>query len=457
MKCITALGREFIRLNQVGGSIEMTTFKKFLGLGMMLAAIALAGAVPAFAQGCDDVDGIAALDAKIRKDYPNKATLPAAIASGKEFLQKFGTCPTTTDFSTWLKGQLPEWEKIVGEADLIKKRETLYAKYVSELGASKWDAAIATSKELLTVFPADKSLNIYIPLASLGLYESYKKNDKYVDVSIQNAKLVLEKYKANEESLKDTHGIAPYAYGSKENAVSEMKFILGYLLTTKKGDKKNGLTYLYEVAQSPGLKKTDPRLFTTVATYYIEQGEKVGSELKALQDKIIAADVEIKKEGTTPERITELNKLKIETNNQIVAKEPYYMAWAERAIDAYGRAINSTKGTTAADKQYRDALYEAAKAIYVKRFENPAGLDSYIATTVAKPMPNPTTDVTPVAAPAETTTSGTSAVIAKPEPATASAKPASVSQPAATKATAKASQPVATKATAKVRPAKPRK
>jgi hypothetical protein len=252
-------------------------------------------------------------------------------------------------------------------------------------------------------------------MASLGLYESYKKNDKYVDVSIQNAKLALDKMNAGEASLNGTYGIPPYAYGNKDDATSEMKYILGYLLYSKKGDKKGGLTYLYDVAQSPGLKKTEPRLFTTVAAYYIEQGEKVGAELKTLQDKIIAADVEIKKEGTTPERITELNKEKIETNNQIVAKEPYYLAWAERAIDAYGRAINSTKGTTPADKKYRDALYEAAKAIYVKRFEKPDGLDSYIATALAKPMPNPTSDVTPVVeASTETTTGGASAVIAKP-------------------------------------------
>ncbi len=384
---------------------------------MMLAAIALAAAVPAFAQGCDDVDGIAALDAKIRKDYPNKATLPAAITSGKEFLEKYGTCPTTADFSTWLKGQIPAWEKIVGEDALVKKRETLYAKYVSELGASKWDDAIATSKELLTVFPADKSLNIYIPLASIGLYESYKKNDKHVDVSIQNAKIVLDKYKANEESLKGSNGIAPYAYASKQDAISEMKFILGYMLYNKKGDKKGGLTYFYEVANTPGLKQKDPQMFVTLGLYALDQAKPVADELTALAEKLNAADEEIKKAGTTDERKSELSRLKIDLDKQIKAKEGYLKAWEERALDGFVRAYKNAKDVTPAEKEYRKTIYGQIETIYKSRFEDEkaVGIDSYIASAFVKPMPNPTSDVTPVATePAAETTGGASAKVAKP-------------------------------------------
>ena len=477
MKCNSAWGRESIRLKQVGGSIEMTTLKKFLGLGMMLAAFAIAGAVPAFAQGCDDVAGYTDSYTKITEGYAKNdeifkrtkkgdlATLKMMVSTGKDYLQKFGDCPATKDANgneiahpakqgvDWVKVQLPAWEKAVIEIARADDIDRLYKKYVGELGAKNWDGAIATSKELLAIFPADKSLNIYIPMAALGLYESYNKNDKFVDASIQNAKLVLDKIKGGEVALGDYWGIAPYNYGNKDDTVSEMKFILGYLLTTKKADKKGGLTYLYEVAQSPGRNKTEPRLFTTFAAYYVEQGEKVGAELKALQDKIIAADVEIKKEGTTPERITELNKLKIETNNQIVAKEPYYLAWAERAIDAYGRAISSTKGTTPAHKKYRDDLYEVIKGIYAKRFPTMDGIDAFIAKSIAQPLPNPTTDVTPVAAPAaETTTGGAMAVVTKPAVSTAPAKPAETSQTVATKTTAKTTA----KSTAKAR-VKPRR
>jgi hypothetical protein len=222
----------------------MTTFKKFLGLGMMVGAFAIAGATSTYAQGCDDVDGYTNSYKKILDNYqkPEIASLELVVATSKEYLEKFGSCPAASDGTEhpakagvdWVKIQLPVWEKNLKARKDGARIEVLYAKYVGELGAKKWDDAIATSKELLTIFPADKSLNIYIPLASIGLYESFNKNDKYVDVSIQNAKIVLDKYKANEESLKNSHGVAPYSYATKVDAVSEMKFILGYMLYNKK-------------------------------------------------------------------------------------------------------------------------------------------------------------------------------------------------------------------------------
>lgn len=419
-----SFSREIIRLNQVGGSIKMTTFKKFLGLGMMLAAIALAGAVPAFAQGCDDVNGYTDLYNKILENYqkPDLATRKLTVATAKEYLEKFGSCPAASDGTDhpakagidWVKIQLPGWEKRIKDIEIADKIEKLYAKYVAELAARKWDDAIATSKELLAVFPSDKSLNIYVPLASIGLYESYNKNDKYVDVSIQNAKIVLDKYKANEESLKGSNGISPYAYASKADAISEMKFILGYMLYNKKGDKKGGLTYFYEVANSPGLKQTDPQMFVTMGIYALDQAKPVVAELTALAQKLNAADEEIKKAETTEERKKELSQLKIDLDKQITAKEGYLKAWEERALDGFVRAYKNAKDVTPAEKAYRQNIYKQIAQIYESMSDGKKDVDSYIASTAAKPMVNPTTDVTPVAAPAESTTGGTSAVVAKP-------------------------------------------
>lgn len=442
-------GQETIRLNQVGGSITMTTFKKSLGLGMMLAAFAIAGAVPAFAQGCDDVTGYTDLYNKILENYqkPDIATKELTVATSKEYLEKFGSCPAASDGTAhpakagvdWVKVQLPGWEqslKALKDGAIIEK---LYAKYVAELGASKWDEAIATSKELLAVFPQDKNLNIIIPLASIGLYESYKKNDKFVDVSIQNAKIALDKMKAGEVALKDYYGIAPYIYGNKADAMSEMKFILGYMAYEKKNDQKGGLAYFYDVANSPGLKKTDPRMFVTVGLYALDQAKPVVAELTALATKLNAADEEIKKPETTEERKKELSQQKIDLDKQIIAKEGYLKAWEERALDGFVRAYKNAKDVTPAEKEYRQNIYKQITQIYESRFPtNKAGLDSYIASTVAKPMVNPTTDITPVAVPAETTTGGASAVVAKPEPSTAPARTVAATQPAATKTTAKA-------------------
>lgn len=418
--------QELIRLNQVGGSIKMTTFKKFLGLGMMLAAFVIAGAIPAFAQGCDDVTGYTDTYNKILENYqkPDLAAKELTVATAKEYLEKFGSCPAASDGTAhpakagvdWVKVQLPGWEKGLKAQKDGAIIEKLYAKYVAELKASKWDEAITTSKELLAIFPSDKNLNIIIPLASIGLYESYKKNDKYVDVSIQNAKIALDKMKAGEVALKDYYGIAPYIYGNKDDAMSEMKFILGYMAYEKKGDKKGGAAHFYDVANSPGRNKTEPRLFVMLGLYALDQAKPVVAELTELSTKLNAADEEIKKPETTEERKKELSQLKIDLDKQIKVKEGYLKAWEERALDGFVRAYKNAKDVTPAEKEYRKTIYGQIQTIY-KSFAGPdkiASVDAYIASAFAKPMPNPTSDVTPVAAPAETTTGGASAAIVKP-------------------------------------------
>jgi hypothetical protein len=140
------------------------------------------------------------------------------------------------------------------------------------------------------------------------------------------------------------------------------------------------------------------------------------AELKSLSEKLNAADEEIKKTETTDERKKELSQHKIDLDKQIKVKEGYLKAWEERALDGFVRAHKNAKDVTPAEKEYRKNIYDQIAKIYESRFEKPAkdGLDTYIASTVAKPMVNPTTDVTPVAPPVETTTGGASAVVAKP-------------------------------------------
>jgi hypothetical protein len=75
-------------------------------------------------------------------------------------------------------------------------------------------------------------------------------------------------------------------------------------------------------------------------------------------------------------------------------------------MDALGRAYK--KAEKPADKSLKDSLYKQIQVLYERRFpEKKDGLDTYISSTVAKPMPNPTTPVTPVVDPEPTTTTTT--------------------------------------------------
>jgi hypothetical protein len=163
------------------------------------------------------------------------------------------------------------------------------------------------------------------------------------------------------------------------------------------------------------LKQTDPQLYVTMGVYALDQAKPVVAELTELATKLNAADQEIKKTETTEERKKELSQLKIDLDKQIVAKEGYLKAWEERALDGFVRAYKNAKDVTPAEKDYRKMIYGQIQALYKSRFEKEDGVDSYITTAFTKPMPNPTTDVTPVVAvEAATTTGGASAVVAKP-------------------------------------------
>ena len=79
-------------------------------------------------------------------------------------------------------------------------------------------------------------------------------------------------------------------------------------------------------------------------------------------------------------------------------------------MDSYARAHKAYGAKTDNySKTRKDEVYKELQALYKRRFDKDAGLDTYMATTVAKPLPNPTTEVTPVVesdAPAATSTTG---------------------------------------------------
>ena len=108
-----------------------------------------------------------------------------------------------------------------------------------------------------------------------------------------------------------------------------------------------------------------------------------------------------------------------------LTRPPFRNNLGERILDAFGRAYKVTKDTPA-NKAYRDNLYKIMQDVYKSRFpDKETGLNEYIAATVQKPFPNPTSEVTPVADP-EPTTSTTSSTAPASQPAGAAKAPAAV-------------------------------
>jgi hypothetical protein len=387
---------EFEVISSGWRKFKMRSIKKVLGYGMLAAAFMMIGSATGIAQSnCDDVDGYTALDAKIRENYAKLSTLQVAVDAGKQFLEKYGECEATKGMADYLKANLAGWEKKIKDAEEAEKTGKLYKRYDDGIKNSNFDDAYSAGREIIALKP-NESLDQIIPLGAIGLYQSYNKNYKYNDETLKYAKLAIEKMKAGEKSVNGVYGVYNYGYKTKEDAMSEMNYAIGYILYYAKDDKMSALPYLYEVSQSPGRNKTAPQVYAAIGSFYVDKAQKVGNEIKPLVEELNNA-------ATTNERKIELDKM-------IKAKEAFYKAYEERTLDALGRAYKVAKNGTPAEKEYRDKLYKSIQAIYESRFEKKEGLDSWLTTATAKPMPNPLSEVTPIAEEeAPTTTTTTSA------------------------------------------------
>ncbi|MEJ7847339.1 MAG: hypothetical protein WKF92_04530 [Pyrinomonadaceae bacterium] len=406
----------------------MKTIFRFLNLGLLIVAFTAAGVVSVTAQDttatppaedprCTAEDAAIRelygkfskdIDAKVGLDKATTEQRQSAVSAGKEFLEKYGTCKANwaaqiTYMTQIVQGQ----EKVIAAAP----RLAILNRYDAAVGAKKWDEAFAAGNEFVAKYPADPiQTNIIIPLAYVGVIESDKKNYKYNEDSIKYAKIVINKLNAGEKPVKgDLYGSLGFG-GTKDDVVSDLNYAIAYMTYHAKNDKKGALPYYYEVAQKPGRKQKDPRVYGTIADYYLEQRKPIGKEI---------ADLITRQKAAT----TDEEKLTLDT--EIKAKIGLAKGYIEREMDALSRARNVTPDTPAT-KAYRDGVYTELKSLYEQRFEKKDGLDTYIAATIAKPMPNPTTDVTPVSEAVPTTGTTTNAPVTA-KPAVVPAKPVSAS------------------------------
>ena len=241
-------------------------------------------------------------------------------------------------------------------------------------------------------------------LATAGYDQASAKtpDDKYNNEVINYATMAIQKIESGAKSVTGDYGVLTYSYKDKDNAVGWMNYIIGYIDYYRMNKKSEGLTYFYKASQAGSTTKTNPFLYQTIGLFYrgevVRLGEEIATKLKANNNQ---ANDEIK---------------------SLIAMQKGY---ADRAIDAYGRAY---KLADSSNKQYKDGLYDSVKEIYTLRFEGKTdGVDAYVASLTGKPLPDPTSKVEPVAEvdPATTTNSDPAATNSDPAktPASNTTKP----------------------------------
>ncbi|HEY0659413.1 MAG TPA: hypothetical protein VGD05_13100 [Pyrinomonadaceae bacterium] len=411
----------------------MKSVFRFLGLGVLAVTFTAAAANNINAQNvCDEVEAKQATYKKFTDNF-DKAIPQRKIAveAAKEYIEKYGACKDDEAQVTYLKGYIPPTEEVIRKFETEQAMNALYTRFNNSLGAGNWDEVYTNGKEVLAKEKDPETLlNVTILLGSIGLDESIKNNDKYNADTVRYAQEAIQKIESGATSkeygaaFKDKGYVykTPKFPDTKSNALGWLNYTIGYIKYFRDKNKKDALPYLYKATQYNSATKGFSDPYAAIGQYYL--------------DEIVRLDAERKEKAVD-------NKETDETKAIYALQKGY----ADRGIDALARAYKLI-GNTPAEKAYKDSIYAKLKGTYEFRNNGKTdGMDAAIASITAKPMPNPTTEVTPVVevVPAITTSSSTSSMSAP----TATVTPVSNTTAAAAKTVNAATSKAATsKATA---------
>lgn len=385
----------------------MKTILRILTLGIFMTAFTAVGATSVFAQDvCGDVEAKQALYKQITDNYAGtNDQKKTAINAGKQYVSKYGACADDSAIVKYINESILPMEKAIAEDEVKAKKAALYSSFNTAAKTKNTADIFASGKDILAKEP--DNIDVIITLANAGFDQSIANPpvDTYNNDVITYSKTAIEKI----EGGKKSEGYGVYTYGfknekfkdTKSNALGALNYNIGYIMYHRQGKdnpakKKEALTYFYKATQYDSASKNDPTVYQAIGAWYLEEAIRLDTERSA----------KLKEAG---------NKDTEETLNLLGMQKGY----ADRAIDAYARAYKlASANTDPKNKAYKDALYNKLKELYAFRYDGKIeGIDAFVATVSSKPMPDPSTAVTPVkeTAPETTsTTSNTTSTTAKP-------------------------------------------
>ena len=411
----------------------MKSVFRFLALGILTTTFAAAGYAQAAPDACADITAQQALYKQFTDLYPKTSIedRKAAVGVAKQYIEKYGSCPDAKPQIDYFNGYIPPVEK--GIADDIEKarKAKLYSRFNDAVKAKNWDEVYAAGKDVLAEEKDPKiALDVTILLGSIGLDEAAKGNDKYNDDTIKYAQQAIKLIEGGAKSDNFGTGIT---YKNSTNALAWLNYTIAYIKNDRQKDTKGAVAYYYKVTQYEASPKKNPAVYYNLGKNYYAQLDAIETDRQA---KVVAA-----------------GKKDTDETKALFAQARGY---ADRVLDAYSRAYNLA-GTDPKTKAAKDSLYTELKNVYAFRYQNKENaLDALIASTKTKPMPDPSTPITPVieVEPTPAATTGTTTTpVATPATTTkpaATTKPATPTKPAATTTKpATPTKPVAKKTTPK--------
>lgn len=364
----------------------MKTLFRLLVLGIF--AVVLTAALTTVAFGQDPVEEKAAIYEKYTANYAGTIEQRRiAITAGKEYIAKYGANEEDKEIVDYLKSAIPALEKGIEDevkAEAVRKAkaeaQARYARFNKDVTAKNWDEAYVSGGEILAKEP--DLLDVILVLGSIGLDEIAKTPPvtKFNDATIKYANMAIAKMNSGVKST--DYGAYAYSYNNKDNATAWMNYTIGMIMYHSQGKtdpvkKKDALNYLYAATRSESDRKKEPRIYGTIGDWYFAKATDLNTERLKLD---------------------QLDKANFEAIDKSVALEK---AYADRAIDAYARALQIARANTTVTQAYKDTMLDLIKKLYNFRYQQPElktddKINLYIAGIMSKPMPDPAADVTPV-------------------------------------------------------------
>lgn len=395
-----------------------TIFRSTIAAVMFAAVIAL-GAVAGFGQNpCEDADGQTKLDGIFRTNYPAAKPIPdreSALEAGKQFLEKYGSCENTKEFSDYLKGYLPKLEKSIKDQKDKIRVSAITDKFFAAMKSKNWDDVYSSGKQLLAEPNADDYRAVELVLGSIGLDETAKspRVTKWNDDTLKYARQSIADMEGGK--VFKTWGLSSFTYKDKADALGWMNYTVGFILAADKGNKKDGAVFLYKAAQAVSDTKSNSVVYEWIGAFYFDDAKKLINEVKTLaaEQKTLEDAARASGSTDTPEvKQQKLDAIKAKSE-QVKAKVGVLNGTLERAMDAYSRAFTFAPDSPAG-KTYQANIKTTLSQLYNVRFEKTDGLDAYVKAVASRPIPDPASAITPVLDPETTTTTTTTTTSTKP-------------------------------------------
>lgn len=301
----------------------------------------------------------------------------AAIATGKEYLQKCSALSGQDEVKNYVMSQIPKLENKISQ----KKIADMELRFNAELKANNAEGLIASAKDLINL-DRPYSLDLILDIASVGFDRAAADPplDKYNSDAIAYAKMALQKMSEGETSGNaDKYGFyAEYktkdCVDGKTNATGWMNYTIGYITHARLKQPKEAASYLFKSTQVGCETKNFSEAYRMIGAWYLDEIIKLNNRYK---------------------EITTANDGK--ENAESLAVYAMIKGYAERALDAYARAYKIASTNSKATQAYKDVLLRRVKEVYGLRYDTDLlNVDDYVATALVKPFTDPTVPVTAI-------------------------------------------------------------